>query len=94
MKKTIVVCDLEKYKLHESELKRCLTIGFRANDPKTQKDVFYKQNIEFYPEGVGKIEFDEQRSELVIRIAVKKNQFVAFGDNEGIAVKEKITALK
>jgi cell fate regulator YaaT (PSP1 superfamily) len=80
MKKVIVVSDIES--LDKSQLKNLLIIGFPVKNQKGEFQ-FCKKNLEFYPRDNGKIEYDERRDELVIRIKVMKNQCVCIGDGNG-----------
>jgi len=87
MKKILVVSPLEDMKLHESKLKRCQVVGFRGKD-KDETEVFFKNNLEAHPEDRVDMSFDKSRGELVIRVKMHPGEFLAIGDDEGVAAKE------
>jgi len=83
MKKVFISCPLTEYRKHESKLKRAQVLGFRAKEPEKKREVFYLQNLEFYPKDCGKIEFDKTTGEVIIRIRLREGEFLAIGDAQG-----------
>jgi hypothetical protein len=83
MKKKFIFGDLSSVEKRAKRLNSCQIVAFR------QGDKVHLSNFEA-DEGRVQIGFDKARDELVFRFKLKENDYVAFGEENGIAGKRQI----